>query len=289
MYPSTNIYNPSLSQFVPPNSYYDSSRPYYNYPPSTYQHSVPLLTKQLRDATISSIEDSLSNQIENLHTYIRNQFILTPFNHESLYEIQTHFSSQLAVLNSYRNNINHPIASPTYYYEQADNIHKRFMDDDYYSKCQLLISNSYKQLSMLPKTQQAKCTSPIIYNSQTSKSTSAGNAIKLSPVPMCTSTPKPKRKTALEHHKTKISSVATSIMNTWYESHEEHPYPDHDTCIALAKAGYVQVEQVKKWFANKRMRSSNTKSLRDIAARRLGRKRRSNSNYMEIKKKMKME
>ena len=278
MQPSTNFNNPYVSQFVQSNSYYNSSVSYNNFPYSTYQHSVPLFTKQQHDSIVSSIEYCLSNQIENLHVCFHNQLILTPFNYESLNKIQSHFYFQMAGLNCYRNNLDYPISPPRYSHEQAGiKTNMRFMNDEYYFKCQLLISESFIQLSKLPNTQQVNSITPII---GTQNQISSSGITKLPSMPMYTSIPKTLRKTYPEY--SKISSLATSLMSNWYLSHEEHPYPDHDTCTMLAKDGHVQVEQVKRWFSNKRMRSSNTKSLHDIANRRSGRK--PNSNNTEMKK-----
>lgn len=64
------------------------------------------------------------------------------------------------------------------------------------------------------------------------------------------------------------NNVAHRIMNNWYERNSEHPYPSYDTAEVMAKAGGITVEQVKKWFANKRLRLGNTKHITQIAKRR---------------------
>ena len=66
----------------------------------------------------------------------------------------------------------------------------------------------------------------------------------------------------------KLSEVASRILSSWYERHLEHPYPDHVALQVLSETGGVTVEQVQKWFSNRRMRDKNTKSLTEIAARR---------------------
>ena len=65
-----------------------------------------------------------------------------------------------------------------------------------------------------------------------------------------------------------LSAVAVRVMQNWYDRNSEHPYPSHDTCTVMAKAGGIIVEQVKKWFANKRLRNGQTKSIKEIARRR---------------------
>jgi hypothetical protein len=66
----------------------------------------------------------------------------------------------------------------------------------------------------------------------------------------------------------KIGSIAIRIMTAWYERNSEHPYPSYEACEVMAKAGKITVEQVKKWFSNRRQRLGNTKLLCQIAARR---------------------
>ena len=56
-----------------------------------------------------------------------------------------------------------------------------------------------------------------------------------------------------------LNSLAVRIMNNWYERNRHNPYPSNETAEVIGKAGNITAEQVKKWFANKRMRSSNTK------------------------------
>ena len=63
-----------------------------------------------------------------------------------------------------------------------------------------------------------------------------------------------------------LNDQAVRIMTNWYERHIEHPYPNASAAEVLAKTGNITVEQVKKWFANKRMRSANTKPQREMAA-----------------------
>jgi hypothetical protein len=65
-----------------------------------------------------------------------------------------------------------------------------------------------------------------------------------------------------------INNVAVRIMTNWYERNIEHPYPSYETAEVMANAGNVSVEQVKKWFANRRLRFNNTKHITDIAKRR---------------------
>ncbi|XP_069131621.1 uncharacterized protein [Argopecten irradians] len=62
-----------------------------------------------------------------------------------------------------------------------------------------------------------------------------------------------------------LSKKSVKVMEEWYQSHLEHPYPTASTVELLAEKGHITAEQVKKWFANKRNRSNNTRTLTEIA------------------------
>ena len=87
--------------------------------------------------------------------------------------------------------------------------------------------------------------------------------------PVCNSDAEPKPDNQRKHNKFRpLNSVAVRILSSWYQRNKEHPYPNHETCEVMGKASNISVEQVKKWFSNRRMREGNTKHLSQIAARR---------------------
>ena len=87
--------------------------------------------------------------------------------------------------------------------------------------------------------------------------------------PVCNPDAEPKPDNQRKHNKFKpLNSVAVRILSSWYQRNKEHPYPSHETCEVMGKASNISVEQVKKWFSNRRMREGNTKHLSQIAARR---------------------
>ena len=51
---------------------------------------------------------------------------------------------------------------------------------------------------------------------------------------------------------------AVCVLNAWYEQHFDHPYPEDDAVEILAANAGISASQVKKWMANKRVRSCNT-------------------------------
>lgn len=65
-----------------------------------------------------------------------------------------------------------------------------------------------------------------------------------------------------------LSKRAVKLMEDWYKEHLEHPYPNSSAIEELAEAGKISIEQVKKWFANKRNRSNNTRTLTEIAKKK---------------------
>ena len=65
-----------------------------------------------------------------------------------------------------------------------------------------------------------------------------------------------------------LNKEAVKIMEDWYEQNFDHPYPSSATYDMLAIRGNVGVEQVKKWFANKRNRTHNTRTLTEIAMKK---------------------
>ncbi|XP_064597442.1 uncharacterized protein LOC135463908 [Liolophura sinensis] len=58
-----------------------------------------------------------------------------------------------------------------------------------------------------------------------------------------------------------LSAEATKILTNWYEKNIHYPYPSDTAVEELAQAGGLTVTQVKKWMANKRVRSYNTLSF----------------------------
>ena len=57
-----------------------------------------------------------------------------------------------------------------------------------------------------------------------------------------------------------LNPQAIDVMELWYQDNQQHPYPSIPDLNKLAHDGHITVAQVRKWMANKRMRSSNTTS-----------------------------
>lgn len=65
-----------------------------------------------------------------------------------------------------------------------------------------------------------------------------------------------------------LTKRAVQFMESWYRSNLHHPYPSATVCEALALSGSISVDQVKKWFGNKRSRQCNTRPRSEIAKRK---------------------
>ena len=58
-----------------------------------------------------------------------------------------------------------------------------------------------------------------------------------------------------------LSPRAIQLMEEWYRLNFDHPYPSNDMIEYFAAEGSISIVQVKKWMANKRVRSFNTLSF----------------------------
>ena len=282
---------PQYSQHHQP---HEQTTPFYGQSTSLYRQTTPhceQTTPFCRQPTHSR-DELLAVQIDSMFHYVRNQLKLTPFNHASLYEIETNFRAQHALLQSFRRNAGISGCSSIH---SIETVRLSGIEDDYFLKCQYLIAYSYNQLAVLPKKRvspesTATGSLPAKLEESETKMLNRSQTREFAPDPANASTPKRALAVAAIRCKSKITSLAVSVMNEWYTANEEHPYPAHDTCEVLSRAGGIQVDQVKKWFANRRMRARNTKNLREIAARRMGRKRklRASSTQRIDNKKMKI-
>ena len=55
--------------------------------------------------------------------------------------------------------------------------------------------------------------------------------------------------------KKKLPQRATKLLNEWFEQHLDHPYPTEEEKKLFSSRCDITVEQVSRWFANKRTRS----------------------------------
>ncbi len=58
-----------------------------------------------------------------------------------------------------------------------------------------------------------------------------------------------------------LSRRSVQLMEVWYQLNFDHPYPNDAAVHQLAKDGNITITQIKKWMANKRVRSFNTLSF----------------------------
>jgi hypothetical protein len=50
--------------------------------------------------------------------------------------------------------------------------------------------------------------------------------------------------------------AVVDILNRWFYDNQDYPYPDDNMTNVLAKEANISAKQVRKWFANKRVRSN---------------------------------
>ena len=82
----------------------------------------------------------------------------------------------------------------------------------------------------------------------------------------------------------KITARTAKILTDWYAANLHHPYPEKHEVERLAREGGIKFDQVKKWFANKRVRTRNTLTYNHaIHPRRLNRLKRERAAHQEIR------
>ena len=71
-----------------------------------------------------------------------------------------------------------------------------------------------------------------------------------------------------------LEPEAVRLMESWYRDNFHHPYPSAEVTAFIVHHGHITKSQVKKWMANKRVRSYNTLSYNGtIHPKRLNRLR----------------
>ncbi len=88
-----------------------------------------------------------------------------------------------------------------------------------------------------------------------------------------------------------LSSEAIKIMNTWYRENIHCPYIDDAALASLVEQTKLNAGQVRKWFANRRMRSKNTYKQTGAmnALKYYGMKRQQQKQQQEIQQKFEKE
>ena len=58
-----------------------------------------------------------------------------------------------------------------------------------------------------------------------------------------------------------LTKTAIQLMEQWYHSHLDHPYPSPIIVEELARRGNIKEKQVRKWFINKRSRNKQSSGI----------------------------
>jgi hypothetical protein len=66
------------------------------------------------------------------------------------------------------------------------------------------------------------------------------------------------------YNKKNLNFIATKILHDWYAANIHYPYPSNEEVQHLAQQGGVTEAQVRKWLANRRLRTGNTYRYNNI-------------------------
>lgn len=147
-------------------------------------------------------------------------FSLRSQNNDVANEIEHYYQSQTALIDIERHNI---ICQMAYDKKSSDSINK------YYNRKLVTVLESVEQkLSLIESS--GKCRKSAVRTQQTNS----------------------KKSRLLPKH-------AVKILESWYQENLENPYPSREVTLSMASDGGITVEQIRKWFANKRNRSRNNK------------------------------
>ena len=93
------------------------------------------------------------------------------------------------------------------------------------------------------------------------RSTSTSTPRRRKAKPLKTHTPEPRSPKSLDTPQKAsrtFSPAVTRILEAWYQSHYNQPYPDQDQVEQLSQQCNLRADQIRKWCANKRNRGHNT-------------------------------
>lgn len=65
-----------------------------------------------------------------------------------------------------------------------------------------------------------------------------------------------------------LPARAVSILTAWFNDNRDHPYADGAEAAALAAQCQLSVAQLRKWLANRRLRTNSTKHIAEVVNRR---------------------
>ena len=116
----------------------------------------------------------------------------------------------------------------------------------------------YWPVQTTPPATQRVSTVPALHSTPPSDDSGYVSVLSTSTSPSTTSTTE---KSSSASERRQLNLQAVYLMEQWYKDHFDHPYPCDETVQLLSKAGGITFTQVKKWMANKRVRSYNTLSF----------------------------
>ena len=118
--------------------------------------------------------------------------------------------------------------------------------------------NSIQYSTPLRPSQEQNTSGTSSESPQLTSDTSSNSSQNNSPDSTGDSTTSPTGSNSPDGKRKYLSTRATMVLSDWYCQHFDHPYPSDQDLQHLAKAADITLTQVKKWMANKRVRSYNT-------------------------------
>ena len=191
---------------------------------------------------------SLAVKIADQHSHLVKQlYHLRHCNHIDMKTLTTNYLQQVQDIELRRSST----LLVSRCWEQSDCI------NNYYDQYRHNLIQSIVQYLHICNTDTNDCSAGATYS---------GNSSDESPVPrlglpQATSTPEDKSSRYTPYKRCgrrTLPTSATDILECWYYENVGHPYPCEKQVEFLAEQGQVSVIQVRKWMANKRVRSFNT-------------------------------
>ena len=230
----------------------------------TTQHAAPLSVSidYLHQAFLSANLKCWKVQVSELERFYHVQSDSLETTRHSKLQIATPFNTWIcASINTHYDNMHHALINRIHQSLSmlTDTPKSEGLSETLNPTCIKLTTEPTREQTTLHRRQPT----PILNQHKESDS-----SIQTKSLAMTIPAENPRQCKRLFRRKGVLNPVAVRIMSAWYQNNSEHPYPSYETAKVIAEAGDITVDQVKKWFANHRRRTNNTKPMKEIAQRR---------------------
>ena len=240
------------------------------------------LTSSLPDIGVRAMRESVLIQ----HSLLQEELMrLSGLQHEHLVQLQHLYSEQTGSLEQQRYaHLRASISNPAYRYAvhaSYDSQRLQLISRVRHSLQLYKSANNITMDTVIPTNSQppirqvssvnkdSECTTPT--NSKTSPTAASpdsgcsasppGSSTSDSDVSADTADTPPGENSDNKKKRKSLNAAAVHLMQQWYERDFDHPYPTDAEVHQMAAQGGISLAQVKKWMANKRVRSLNTLSF----------------------------